>query len=267
MELRYEEYPDTEGALGFVLYEGITRSPLCRSEKQNWHEGLEFELCTEGEGTVLIGGVRHPLRAGEFAIVDSDAIHYTESDSSLTYSCLVVGGELCRRMGIDPRALAFRPIVKSESMKAAFLRLCEAYREEGTLRTARLYAILLPFLIDAVEHHAAPKGFGGEEKELAAVKRATVFLREHYREKLTLDEIARHAGTDKYTLCKIFRRVTGETVFSFLGAHRCHRAAEHLCEGRSVGEAAFLSGFDSPSFFTKAFRKYMGCLPSSYRKR
>ena len=69
---------------------------------------------------------------------------------------------------------------------------------------------------------------------------------------------------DRYTLCKLFKRITGQTIFETLNAYRCMRAAEYIADGRRVAEAANLCGFENNSFFTKMFKKYIGVLPSKY---
>lgn len=262
MGIRYEEYADASGGIPFVLYEGIERSARLYSECQNWHENLEFQLCTAGEGFVLIDGERHAFRAGELALVGANAIHYTFSDTAMTYSCLIVSTAFCEQMGIDYRRLAFSPLVQSETLRAHFAALCREYRETGPLRTARLHYLLLAFLMAVVEGYATPKSEARtEDKEFAAVKRVLVYLRENFQKRLTLDELARAALTDKYTLCRIFKKNTGQTIFQNLCAYRCLMASEYIARGMRVCEAAERCGFENKSFFTKTFKRYMGRLP------
>ena len=87
------------------------------------------------------------------------------------------------------------------------------------------------------------------------------------KEKISLEDISRSVLCDKYTLCRDFKKYTGQTVFENLNRYRCIKAAELLNDGKSVAEAALLCGFESFSFFTKTFKKYMGSLPSEYKKR
>ena len=58
---------------------------------------------------------------------------------------------------------------------------------------------------------------------------------------------------DKYTLCRLFKKVTGQTVFEYLNRTRCLMAAEQIAEGATVTEAALASGYESLSYFAKSF--------------
>lgn len=267
MENRYEEYSETKGGIPFVLYEGIKRSASLVSDRQNWHENLEFQFCESGDGFVLIDGERYALNEGMLALVDSGAIHYTYSNTAMRYSCLIVGTAFCRQMGIDYGRLSFTPLVRDERLTARFRELCEEYKKESPLRTARLCFLLLAFLMEAVERHARERAVtAGEGKEIGTVKRVLSYLRENFHTHLTLDGIAREVLTDKYTLCKIFKKNTGQTIFENLNAYRCMKAAEYIESGVSVSAAAERCGFENRSFFTRMFKRYIGVLPSKMGK-
>lgn len=92
------------------------------------------------------------------------------------------------------------------------------------------------------------------------------YIRGYYNRKLTLDEIAQAIYVDKYALCRDFKRLSGQTIVQYTNSYRCQQAAEHIANGCTVAEAAEQCGFDNISFFIKTFKKYMGMLPSSYKK-
>ena len=51
----------------------------------------------------------------------------------------------------------------------------------------------------------------------------------------------------------------------FIRSIRLHRAAKMLRRGdKSIAEISELTGFSSPSYFTKCFMKEFGCRPSEY---
>lgn len=263
MELRHEEYTDASGQPPFVLNDGIKRSANLCSESQNWHENLEIQFCKEGEGEVLIDGKCYVLSKGSIALIDSNAVHYTFSKTGMVYSCIIVSNCFCKQMGIDYQQLSFVPVVQNEKLSSIFEKICDAYPKENPIRVARLTNLLLSMLILIVDNYSSVKySQGTEQKELATVKKVLLYIRENYRKKITLDSIAENVLTDKYTLCKIFKANTGQTIFENINAYRCMRAAEYITSGKNVSEAANLSGFENNSFFTKTFKRYMGILPS-----
>ena len=83
---RYEAYTQFHEKLPFVLHADIERTPFNGSNEQNWHEDVEIQLCTDGEGTVLLNGERYPFHPGDMVAVGSNVIHYTATERRLTYS-------------------------------------------------------------------------------------------------------------------------------------------------------------------------------------
>ncbi len=265
MNLRYEEYGETPRGLPFLLNENIKRTALLRSESQNWHENIEIQFCKEGEGFVLIDGKCHAFSKGDIILIDSDAIHYTFSNTNMIYSCIIVSTDFCKQMGIDHHLLSFVPLLQNKKILKLLEELCDIYKKESALRLARLSHLLLDILIKITEGYSTVKDRASiEQKELSTAKKVLLYIRENYQTRITLDSIAKHVLTDKYTLCKIFKKSTGQTIFENINAYRCMKAAEYISRGKNVCEAANLCGFENNSFFTKTFKKQMGVLPSKF---
>lgn len=105
----------------------------------------------------------------------------------------------------------------------------------------------------------------------------------HYREDINrvIKAIIRHPGDDwttqtlaglagisPYHFHRIFRTLTGETMFAFLQRRRLLRAIELINEDKfTLTEIALECGFDSSSSLSRAFRKHLGCTPSEYRQQ
>jgi AraC-like DNA-binding protein len=58
---------------------------------------------------------------------------------------------------------------------------------------------------------------------------------------------------------------TGKSPQDFIRIIRLERAALLLRGGHSVAEAAALSGFDNPKYFSTVFKKYFNVSPSKYQ--
>ena len=266
---RHEEYAHFAEGLPFVLHLKLKRTPATSSTQQNWHENLEIQLCTGGCGTVLLDGQKYPFLPGDIAVANSNVIHYTNTTDRLEYTCLIVDTAFCRQMGIDPTTLNATPHFQSEKIKTLFGELENLYHEQSNpCRTAELTGVLLQILIEICKRHSAPvKSLSTRTRSFENVKSTIRFLRENYAKKLSLDEIAKNVYTDKFVLSREFKKFTGHTIVNYLNNYRCQKAAEWISEGVSVAEAAWRCGFESPSFFTKIFQKFMGVLPSQYKKR
>ena len=264
---RYENY-ENSAALPFVLRTNILRTPHNLSREQNWHEELELQLCTDGEGQLLLGGEKFPFRKNDISVVNSNVLHYTATDSSLTYSCLIIRAAFCRQMGIDCDRLTFAPLIQSPVLTDLFLQLTAVCADkDAPLLTARAHHALLALLIELVSNHAAAgQNATPRSRTFDTVKQAITYLHRNYHRRITLNELAEHVMMDKYALCREFKKATGQTIFGYLGNYRCLRACELLKSGCSVSEAASSCGFENLSYFTKTFKKHIGQNPSTFRK-
>ena len=266
---RYENYDDIKSGLPFVLNTNVIRDRLNYSTEKNWHDNLELQFCQDGHGSVLLDGIRYSFLQGSIACANSNAIHYTGTDDKLVYDALIISNAFCKQMDIDPHIVRFEPIFRDQSVWDAFAELKEIYLDDSARhRTARLSKLLLEILIGILTDHVCSRNeICIRTADNERVKRALVYLRDNFSQKISLEDISRSVLCDKYTLCRDFKKYTGQTVFENLNRYRCIKAAELLNDGKSVAEAALLCGFESFSFFTKTFKKYMGSLPSEYKKR
>ena len=265
---RHENYRHLQNDLPFVLQIDLERTPGHPSKQQNWHEDLEIQLCTGGQGTVLLNGEKNLFRPNDIVVINSNVMHYTFAERYLTYTCLIVSADFCKQVGIDYDALTFTPTVKSEPLVALFGELTAVYqRNDIPYRIAKLNDIALRLLIELAEHHVTKQSrLHAESKMFETVKAAITFIRERYAQHIALDDIAKAVLTDKYALCREFKKMTGQTVVEYIQQYRCMKAADYLAEGYCVAEAAMRCGFSNLSFFTKTFKKHIGKLPSDCKK-
>ena len=163
--------------------------------------------------------------------------------------------------------MRFEPHIHNPQAVATFKELIAVYNDRSApLRIARLNALLLRLLLDLAPTEA-PDDVAVTSKTAQTVTAAVRYIREHYAEKITLDDLAKTVLTDKYTLCRQFKKMTGQTVVEHIHRYRCIKAADCLSNGCSVTDTAALCGFDNLSFFTKTFKKYRGELPSKCKAK
>jgi len=88
-------------------------------------------------------------------------------------------------------------------------------------------------------------------------------LRQSYSEPLKVETLAQEAGMSPATFHLHFKAVSRFTPIQFQKALRLHEARRlMLVERRDVGEAGYRVGYQSPSQFSKEYRRYFGAAPS-----
>jgi transcriptional regulator GlxA family with amidase domain len=100
-----------------------------------------------------------------------------------------------------------------------------------------------------------------------AANQAKEYLRRNFAKPLTLGEIAWHTKVSEEHLARIFRKVTGQTVFDYLRTIRLETAKTLLINSsKTLTEIAAETGFGSLSLFSRNFSKDIGQSPSAYRQ-
>ncbi len=106
-----------------------------------------------------------------------------------------------------------------------------------------------------------------EEKLPALLAQCTRLVEEHMAQcDYGVEQLAADLCMERTGLYKKITAITADTPVTFIRNVRLRRASELLREGRlSVNEVAALTGFASPSYFTKCFKAKYGVKPSEYR--
>jgi AraC family transcriptional regulator len=101
----------------------------------------------------------------------------------------------------------------------------------------------------------------------AQIGQARRFIREHATRPLTLERIARDVGRSPFHFSRLFKALTGETVFEFVVRVRLVIAARMLSEQpkRTVTDVALAVGYEAVTSFNKAFRDGLGTSPTKFR--
>ncbi len=98
------------------------------------------------------------------------------------------------------------------------------------------------------------------------VRQVLDHLAAHYRESVTLDELAKVTGLTRFHLSRLVKAVTGRSIPQHLRGLRIQAACRLLEDGRKgFGEIAFTLGFCDQSYFIRQFREVKGVTPAKYR--
>lgn len=157
-------------------------------------------------------------------------------------------------------------------LQTAAAALINCRYPEGQLRQVHLYSKAIEALsigLGALARQQAGdrpvRPLNTDEKR--RLERAISLIETHYSEDWTIPRLAREAGLNERRLKEAFRIAIGTSVHAFLRRTRLDAAAGLLASGASVTDAAFATGFENLSHFSKVFREEKGVLPSRYTGR
>lgn len=105
-----------------------------------------------------------------------------------------------------------------------------------------------------------------EGRQEIIVEQSHNYIKEHFHEPIFLADVAGNVHISPEYFSRLFREVTGETFSNYLVKLRLSKARELLVNTKmKISEVGKKVGFNSPSYFTKTYRKYMGCCPEEER--
>lgn len=98
------------------------------------------------------------------------------------------------------------------------------------------------------------------------IKRAIVYINEHFGDNITLDDVAKYSYISVNQLCKIFKSTLGTTVMKYIIGKRIAEAKKLLRAGNNVSDTALMCGFRDYSNFIRTFSASVGISPGKYSK-
>jgi len=94
------------------------------------------------------------------------------------------------------------------------------------------------------------------------------FIRNHFTDPISLDDVAMAACTSKRNLTRIFQAKTGLTVLGSIQEMRIARACRQLQTGQmTCVQIAFDCGFGSVQQFNRVFLKLRHCTPLAWQRQ
>lgn len=94
------------------------------------------------------------------------------------------------------------------------------------------------------------------------------FVKTHFKEEITLDEIADLVSMTVPSFCRYFKKITNKTFTQFVNEYRLVHASKLLAEKPiSITEVCYESGFNNFSHFNKSFKAFTDQSPSQYRNQ
>lgn len=108
----------------------------------------------------------------------------------------------------------------------------------------------------------------GEQSDGWLLGRINKYMLGHLSVPFSLSALASVAGMSRASVCRFYKKHTGDTLNEAFNRMRMEKACQLLSStDMTVKEIAYACGYESPSFFSHIFHRLMGMTPLSYRRR
>ncbi|TDC52389.1 AraC family transcriptional regulator [Jiangella ureilytica] len=266
---------------GTTAIDGVLVSKADRSEAPSASmTGTVLALVTQGEKRLALGERVYDYRAGQYLVASIDLpvtghfVGATPERPALGFGLILhpaavaevllqAGpGDLPRGGPATPSAIAVSD-APAELLDAVvrLLRLLDHPRDRAVL--APLVQRELLWRLVTGEQGALVRQLGLADSSLSHVARAVRWIRDHYRESFRVEDVARVSGMSVSAFHRNFQAVTAMSPIQFQKQIRLQEArlllATHPGDVTGVGHRV---GYDSPSQFSREYRRQFGVPPS-----
>ncbi len=267
--IKYEHHSENN-YLGYYCPFKIKFLKNSKNSTTNWHKNLEIIYVSEGEGILQNDGKSYSMKKGDIFIINPETVHHILSESGIDFYFIIIDDDFCIQNGISTGNYKFDTCIDNIATKEKFLKVIketEMYTENYTdLSPAKVRNAVLDLILDICLNHSSKKADDREKVAVDYVKKSLEYIKDNFKNDVTLEEIAEYAGINKFYLTREFKKFTNQTVFFCINSLRCKNAESLLQKGATITEAAMDSGFESVSYFSRTYKKIRGYSPSEYKE-
>jgi AraC-like DNA-binding protein len=262
-----------------IVGTAMPRLSLIRAEQPSAPTPAVYEaslcLIAQGSKRVSIGGDSVLYDASRYLIVSLDLPlvgHVLEASPAAPY--------LCCKIDLDPAALAELVIAEGAVASRSDVPVLAVYPSDPDLidATCRLVKLLdrpetIPTLAPLFEreifyrlltgpHGATLRHLATAGSHLNQVGRAIAAIRRRFDAQIRIDDLATESGMSPSSLHTHFKAITRMTPLEYQKQLRLQEARRlMLVGGASAGAAGFTVGYESPSQFSREYRRLFGAPP------
>ncbi len=254
---------DAEGRQTKTVFTAADESLLCRLIRSSPEGMARCEACNRehfAEAAHTRRACRYTCHAG---LIDVAAPIFLDGRHMATISCgqLLPAPPSVRGLGAIMRNLRGLPLPKEALRKAYF---SAPYLDSGKIDAA---VKMLTFFAEYLGRMGLTLKAMADRLERAEVVFARRHVEEHFRDHLSVEDVAKKTGLSPCHFSTVFRKATGQTFVEHVQRRRVEEAKSLLSRTpKTVTEICFQCGFTNLTHFNRVFRRWTGLSPRQYRQ-
>lgn len=247
---------------------------LCRINRHK-HRDVEINYMIRGNLKIKVKEVDYTINPNDFCIINSNDLHSTDCinpKQQVQYLVIMLSNSFLRKYMLDFDDYKF--IIDNPEIKEAIR--CELYNITRIINEDEKFAELhiLQSLVNIIDilfmNCSVPRNATeirvNEISVYDYISMTELYINEHYKDTITLNEIADYIGLSKNYFAKYFKLKKQKTFMQYLNEVRLANTIIDM-ENSDVNEtvAALRNGFPSIKSFINTFKRVYHCTPTEYK--
>lgn len=244
---------------------------------RHWHKSFEIDYVINGDLIVEIEDDVQVLQNGEYAVINPYSVHMSDgkySESHVKYLVIIYSYGFLKNYFDDFENYSYsiktdedKAFVKAQLHKIATTLNTENPLEELTVLAA--LTSLIEYIFTSCRSKLSPSvQLRRNVNPVYNYSQVAIeYIKEHYREQITLEEAAKAVGLSTTYFSKIFKMKTNKTFMNYLNEYRMFNAVSDMTNYEVTETVAALdNGFPNVKSFIQTFKRVYKCTLREYVK-
>ena len=245
----------------------------------NLHNHMDFEviLIKKGNARVQVSGQHYEVQAGDLIFINPMEIHSVTVDKQTDFEhacmcfdcCMLLDDLLAEELKGEKQRV--RHVVTAKDLGAEELarlveEIVECDRSNSPYMKMEMVSYVSLLFVELLKCGYVDR-YQKESKSVLFTAKVLRYIGENYSSQITSKEAAEALGYDQSYFCRNFKKNFHACFSDHLNMYRIAVARPLLEDERgTITQIAAACGFRTPTHFSACFRKYVGILPSVYRR-
>lgn len=268
--------PPVDRSVTKLLYISIARYSAEWNSMLHTHPCAEVFFITDGSGYLRTNDEAVPIGTNDVIIVNSNIEHTEVSSEANPLEYIVIGVDGLEAISSDESSdevVSSYSIIHLQTdgeqilgyLRCLLTEIENKHPGYNTVCQDLLEVVLLLLMRHSQFTVTFVPATRKSSRECAIARR---YIENHFKENLTLDDLAAAAHVSKYYLAHSFSREYGTSPINYLLSCRIQESLYLLSKTRlPLSQISGMLGFSSPSYFSQSFRRFQGISPMEYRKQ
>lgn len=249
--------------------------PAAKYHYRERPDGCEQNIlifCIEGNGWIEMNGTTRRIAKDTFLIIPANLPHKYGADNSNPWTIYWFHFAGLQAAGFCSDSLTVSSIgsienTRSDRRKRLFEEIYQTLSMGYSIENLEYTSVCLWYLLGSFNYLPQFERIRTIQKT-DVIEKSILYMHEHIKENITLQDMATHCGYSASHFSAIFRKKTTRSPIDYYIDLKMQNACQQLdFTDKKIKEIAADLAFADPFYFSRLFKRFIGISPGDYRAK